>query len=47
MKKYYEERNYFARKYDDFAGTFSDDTYLNPKLSTPHYTEWDLSLIHI
>lgn len=42
-KTYYEESNYFAHKYDDFAGTFSDDTYHNPKFSNPHYTEWDLS----
>lgn len=42
-KKYYEERHYYARKYDDFAGTFSDDTYHNPKYANPHYTEWDFS----
>lgn len=42
-KKYYEERHYYARKYDDFAGTFSDDTYDNPKFSNPHYTKWDMS----
>ena len=42
-KTYYEERNYFAHKYDDFAGTFSDDTYHNPKYANPHYTEWDFS----